>query len=47
LNKYSCLARALGVTKFVNMGYMIVATLCYVTYVRLKCVTNPPRKLAF
>jgi hypothetical protein len=31
LNKGSCLARALGVTKFINMRYMILVTLCFAT----------------
>jgi hypothetical protein len=31
LNKSSCLARALGVTKFINMRDMILVKLCWAT----------------
>jgi hypothetical protein len=31
LNKFSCLARALGVTKFTNVKAMILVTLCCAT----------------
>jgi len=31
LNKSSCSARALGVTKFMNMRNMILVTLCHAT----------------
>ncbi len=33
LNKGSCLARVLGVTKFMNMRDMILVTLCFATLV--------------
>jgi hypothetical protein len=42
LNKSSCLAPALGVTKFIIVGDMILVTLCCATYVALRCSTNPP-----
>ncbi len=35
LNKISCSALALGVTKFANIRYVILVTLCFATYVRL------------
>ncbi len=31
LNECSCLARALGVTKFISMRYIILVSLCCVT----------------
>ncbi len=31
LNKCSCLARALGVTKFISMRYIIMVSLCCAT----------------
>jgi hypothetical protein len=42
LNKSSCLAPALGVTKFIIVGDMILVTLCCATYVILRSSTNPP-----
>ncbi len=42
LNKCSCLARALGLTKFTTMRDMILVTLCCATKVRLECLTKPP-----
>ncbi len=41
----SCLARALGVTKFVSTKYIILVTLCCATYVGLRCSTNHLRVL--
>ncbi len=41
--KGSCLARALGVTKFISTRYMILVKLCCATLVRLRCSTNPPQ----
>ncbi len=43
LNKSSCLAPALGVTKFIIVINMILVTLCCATKVRLSCSTNPPK----
>jgi hypothetical protein len=43
LNKSSCKAAALGVTNFTNVRDVILATLCCATYVRLECLTNPPK----
>jgi hypothetical protein len=43
LNKSSCLARTLGVTKFINMRDMILVTLCCAAQVRLGYSTNPPQ----
>ncbi len=40
LYKSSCLARALGVTKFISTRYTILVTLCCATYVWLRCSTN-------
>jgi hypothetical protein len=37
----SCLAAALGVTRFITMIAMILVTLCYTPLVRLKCSRNP------
>ncbi len=46
LNKSSCLAPALGVTKLTNAGGMILVTLFFAAYVRLsRCSTNPPMYL--
>jgi hypothetical protein len=42
LNKSSCLAPALRVTKFIIVTDMILVTHCRDTYVALKCSTNPP-----
>jgi hypothetical protein len=42
LNKGSCLARTLGVTKFMNMRNMILVTLVVLLKVRLTYSTNPP-----
>ncbi len=42
LNKSSCLAPVLGVAKFTKARHMIFVTLCCVTLVRLRCLTNPP-----
>ncbi len=43
LNKSSCLARALGETKFIDMRDMILVTLCCAVKVRLRCSTNRPQ----
>jgi hypothetical protein len=42
LNKSSCLASALGVTKFMIVIVMIWVTLCCATSVGLRCSTSPP-----
>ncbi len=42
LNKSSCLAPTLGVTKFIIVTDMNWVTLCCATEVRLRCSTNPP-----
>jgi len=42
LNKSSCLAPALGMTKFINVTNMILVKLCCATQVRRRCSTNPP-----
>jgi hypothetical protein len=42
--KISCLARALGVTKFINTRCMMLVTLCFAAEVRLRCSTNPPQR---
>ncbi len=44
LNKSSCLAPTLGVTKFIIVKGMILVTLCCATQVALSCLTNPPLK---
>ncbi len=45
LNKSSCLAPALGVTKFIIVTDMVLVTLCCATWVALRCSTNQPLKL--
>jgi hypothetical protein len=45
LKKRSCLAPALGVTKYTNIGGMILVTICYATQVRFGCSTNPLLRL--
>jgi hypothetical protein len=42
LNKSSCLAQTLGVTKFIMVLAMDLVTLCCATYAGLRCSTNPP-----
>jgi hypothetical protein len=42
LNKSSCSAAALGVTKFIDVKDMILVTLYCATNVGLKCSKNPP-----
>ncbi len=42
LNKSSCLAPTLGVTKFIFVKEMILVTLCCATQVRPRRSTNPP-----
>ncbi len=42
LNRSSCLAPALGVTKLIIVTDMILVTLCCETQVGLGCSTNPP-----
>ncbi len=42
LNEGSCLARALGVTKLINMRVIILVTRCCATEVRPRRSTNPP-----
>jgi hypothetical protein len=44
LNKSSCLAPTLGVTKFITVKDVILVTLCCATQVALSCLTNPPLK---
>ncbi len=43
LNKRSCLAPTLGVTKFIRLVAVIVITLCCAPKVRFRCSTNPPQ----
>jgi hypothetical protein len=43
LNKRSCSAAALGVTKFIVVTDMILVALCCATLVGLKCSTTPPQ----
>ncbi len=43
LNKISCSALTLGVTKLANIRYVILVTLCCAIYVRLRCPTSPPQ----
>jgi hypothetical protein len=45
INKSSCLAQTLGVTKFIMVIAMDSFKLCCVTYVRLGCSTNPLQRL--
>ncbi len=47
LNKSSCLAPALSVTKLTNVRDMILVTLCCPTQVQLRCSTNPPQNLTW
>ncbi len=44
LNKGSCLAQVLGVTKFINIRDIILVALCCATQVWLRCSTNPPQR---
>ncbi len=42
LNKSSCSAPPVSVTKFTNVRDKILVTLCCADQVRLECLTNPP-----